>query len=185
MGARGSRPAPRGRVVGPLQAGSDRSRGRTPVIRDDADEIKARLNDRLEQVLDRFWSGWKKRGKIAYCAPVNDGDLGSFQVYLGRVNAKYDRGVWVRSSAGIGGDELNLYAYGFTGSHRPPQRFSAPPANLSASTTPGRKLRRRLAAARIWRLTERQSGRRTSVVRSSTRPSVSAMRWCFGVRSRR
>lgn len=88
------------------------------MTRDDADEIKARLNERLEQVLDKFWSGWKKRGKIAYCAPVNNSDLGSFQVYLGRVNAKYDRGVWVRSSASIGGDELNLYAYGFTGSHR-------------------------------------------------------------------
>lgn len=88
------------------------------MTRDDADEIKARLNERLEQVLDKFWSGWKKRGKIAYCAPGAKGDLGSFQVYLGRVNAKYDRGVWVRSSAGIGGDELNLYAYGFTGNHR-------------------------------------------------------------------
>lgn len=89
------------------------------MTRDDADEIKARLNERLEQVLDKFWSGWKKRGKIAYCAPGIKGDLGSFQVYLGRVNAKYNRGVWVRSSEGIGGDELNLYAYGFTGSsHR-------------------------------------------------------------------
>lgn len=88
------------------------------MTRDDADEIKARLNDRLEQVLDKFWSGWKKRGKIAYCAPGAKGDLGSFQVYLGKVNQKYVRGVWVRSSAGIGGDELNLFAYGLTGNHR-------------------------------------------------------------------
>lgn len=85
--------------------------------RDDADEIKARLNDRLEQVLDRFWSGWRKRGRIAYCAPNGEKDLGSFQVYLAQMG-KYTRGSWVRSSASIGGDELNLFAYGFTGNHR-------------------------------------------------------------------
>lgn len=86
--------------------------------RDDADEIKQRLNERLEQVIDRFWSGYVKRGKIAYCAPSGrKDDLGSFQVYLGQMG-KYTRGSWVRSSAGIGGDELNLFAYGLTGSHR-------------------------------------------------------------------
>ena len=31
--------------------------------RDDAGEIKIRLNEQLEQVLDHFWSGWVKRGK--------------------------------------------------------------------------------------------------------------------------
>ncbi|MGR4927318.1 hypothetical protein ACIPUD_10975 [Bradyrhizobium sp. CAR08] len=87
------------------------------MTRDDADEIKARLNDRLEQVLDRFWSGWKKRGSIAYCAPGIKGDLGSFQVYL-KKSGKYVRGAWVRSSESIGGDELNLFAYGLTGNHR-------------------------------------------------------------------
>ncbi len=86
-------------------------------VRDDADEIKARLNERLEQICDRFWSGYVKRGKIAYCAPVNARDLGSFQVYLGQMG-KYTRGSWVRSSAGIGGDEINLFAYGLTGNHR-------------------------------------------------------------------
>lgn len=87
--------------------------------RDDADEIKKRLNDRLEQVLDRFWKGYVKRGKIAYCAPTGrKDDLGSFQVYLGAMG-KYKRGSWVRSSASIGGDELNLFAYGYTGgNHR-------------------------------------------------------------------
>ncbi len=85
--------------------------------RDDADEIKARLNESLEQMLERFWPGYVKRGKIAYCTPVNARDVGSFQVYLGQMG-KYTRGRWVRSSAGIGGDELNLFAYGLTGNHR-------------------------------------------------------------------
>lgn len=87
------------------------------VQRDDAAEIKARLNDGLEGLLSHFWSGYVTRGKMAYCAPKNREDPGSFVVYLGRVG-KYDRGAWVRSSAGIGGDELNLFAYGLTGQHK-------------------------------------------------------------------
>lgn len=84
------------------------------MTRDDADEIKARLNQQLERVLSHFWQGFVKRGKIAYCAPANQHDLGSFQVYLGSMG-KYHRGSWVRSSASIGGDEINLFAYGHTG----------------------------------------------------------------------
>lgn len=86
---------------------------------DDAEEIKERLNDALERVIGHFWPGAKTVGKIAYCAPGAKADLGSFQVYVGNAG-KYQRGSWVRSSAGIGGDELNLFAYGHTGggSHR-------------------------------------------------------------------
>jgi hypothetical protein len=55
---------------------------------------------------------------MAYCATTGrKDDLGSFQVYLARVG-KYDRGTWERSSAGIGGDEINLFAYGLTGNHK-------------------------------------------------------------------
>ncbi|MCK1577840.1 hypothetical protein [Bradyrhizobium sp. 174] len=88
------------------------------MTRDDAAEIKRRLNDRLEQLVDYFWPGNVKRGRQAYCAPSDrKTDLGSFVVYLGQVG-KYGRGSWVRSSAGIGGDEINLFAYGLTGSHK-------------------------------------------------------------------
>ncbi|MCW2195074.1 hypothetical protein AB7M45_007847 [Bradyrhizobium elkanii] len=87
------------------------------MTREDTAEIKKRLNEQLERVLDHFWKGYKTRGKIAYCAPGVKGDLGSFQVYLGTVG-KYHRGSWVRSSASIGGDEINLFAYGMTGNHR-------------------------------------------------------------------
>jgi hypothetical protein len=88
------------------------------VTRDDAEEIKRRLNERLEQLVDYFWPGNVKRGRQAYCAPTGrKDDLGSFVVYLGQVG-KYPRGSWVRSSASIGGDELNLFAYGHTGNHR-------------------------------------------------------------------
>jgi hypothetical protein len=86
--------------------------------RDDADEIKRRLNERLEQLCDHFWPGNVKRGRVAYCAPTaRKDDLGSFVVHIGQVG-KYERGSWVRSSAGIGGDELNLFAYGYTGHHK-------------------------------------------------------------------
>ncbi|WP_130576999.1 hypothetical protein [Bradyrhizobium sp. Leo170] len=88
------------------------------MTRYDTAEIKKRLNEQLERVLDHFWKGYVKRGKIAYCAPTGrKDDLGSFQVYLARVG-KYERGAWVRSSASIGGDEINLFAYGLTGNHR-------------------------------------------------------------------
>lgn len=83
----------------------------------DAAEIKQRLNERLEDVIKRFWPGFVRRGKIAYCAPGGPKDDGSFAVYLAKVG-KYHRGSWVRSSAKIGGDEINLFAYGLTGNHR-------------------------------------------------------------------
>lgn len=88
------------------------------MTRNDAEEIKKKLNERLEAVLERFWRGYVTKGKMAYCAPTGrKDDLGSFVVYLGKMG-KYDRGSWVRSSAGIGGDELNLFAYGLTGHHK-------------------------------------------------------------------
>jgi hypothetical protein len=84
-------------------------------MRDDAEEIKKRLNERLEQVVKRFWPGAVYRGKRAYCVPgQKKGDLGSFVVHL-QQDGKNPRGKWYRNSAGIGGDVLNLYAYGFTG----------------------------------------------------------------------
>ncbi|MHC2250995.1 hypothetical protein ACVILK_000687 [Bradyrhizobium embrapense] len=87
------------------------------MTREDTAEIKKRLNEMLEQVLKHFWPGHVTKGKLAYCAPASPKDLGSFVVYLGKIG-KYDRGAWVRSSASIGGDEINLFAYGLTGNHR-------------------------------------------------------------------
>ncbi|WBU27551.1 hypothetical protein OOZ54_12685 [Rhodopseudomonas palustris] len=86
---------------------------------DDAEEVKALLNRDLERVLDAFWPAWVKRGRLAYCAPASKHDRGSFMVYLAP-SPKYPRGAWARSSQGIGGDELNLFAYGFSkeNSHR-------------------------------------------------------------------
>ncbi len=53
--------------------------------RDDAAEIKTRLNDDLERLLKNFWPGYVTRGKMAYCAPSGRADdLGSFVVYLGK-----------------------------------------------------------------------------------------------------
>jgi hypothetical protein len=88
------------------------------MTRDDAAEIKRRLNERIEQVCDRFWPGNVKRGGIVYCAPTaRKDDLGSFVVHL-VPRGKNPRGKWFRNSAGIGGDELNLFAYGYTGQIR-------------------------------------------------------------------
>jgi hypothetical protein len=85
------------------------------LTRDDAAEIKRLLNQNLEGVISKFWPGALTRGRVAYCAPTGrSDDLGSFVVYLGSVG-KYHRGEWQRSSKGIGGDELNLFAYGDSG----------------------------------------------------------------------
>lgn len=80
-------------------------------------QIKAGLNERLEDVLSQFWSGWQERGGTAYPAFVSKHDWGSFVVYL-RDKGKYRRGQWFRPSASVGGDEINLFAYGVTGAHR-------------------------------------------------------------------
>jgi hypothetical protein len=82
----------------------------------DADDIRSGLNARLEEMLTHFWPGWVRHGRVAYCAPVNKADLGSFVVYLAPFG-KHPRGKWFRNSAGIGGDEINLFAYGQTGQH--------------------------------------------------------------------
>lgn len=85
------------------------------MTRDDAAEIKRLLNQNLEGIVSKFWPGHVARARIAYCAPSGrKDDLGSFVVYLGSVG-KYHRGEWQRSSRGIGGDELNLFAYGDSG----------------------------------------------------------------------
>jgi hypothetical protein len=84
------------------------------MTKDDAAEIKRLLNQNLEGVVAKFWPGALTRGRVAYCAPAGPKDLGSFVVYLGSVG-KYHRGEWQRSSKGIGGDELNLFAYGDSG----------------------------------------------------------------------
>ncbi len=84
---------------------------------DDIDEIKRRLTDNLEGVIGKFWPSWERRGDTAYPIPGKPGDLGSFVVYLGPV-LKYTRGQWFRSSQNIGGDVLNLFAYGESGNHR-------------------------------------------------------------------
>lgn len=87
------------------------------MIRDDTPEIRERLNDRLEDVLSRFWPGWVRSGKVAYPEPASKDDKGSFQVYLAN-HGKHERGRWFRNSAAVGGDEINLFAYGLTGRHK-------------------------------------------------------------------
>jgi hypothetical protein len=80
-------------------------------LRDDGDEINERLTEQLEAVLDKFWSGWRKRGNSAYPEPNSKTDLGSFVVYLAPVG-RYKRGEWFHSSQSRGGGPLNLFAYG-------------------------------------------------------------------------
>jgi hypothetical protein len=90
------------------------------MTRDDAAEIKRLLNQDLEGLISRFWPGAMIRPRrTAHCMPAGPRDLGSFVVYLGSVG-KYHRGEWQHSSKAIGGDELNLFAYGNSGqrSHR-------------------------------------------------------------------
>jgi hypothetical protein len=87
--------------------------------RDDTDEIHRRLNDELENILDRYWSGWitdKRKGQdIALLTPrvkeKGRKPSSSFTVHL----SGSDRGKWFRFSIGEGGGILALLHYGDTG----------------------------------------------------------------------
>lgn len=72
-----------------------------------------RLTDNLEGLLSEFWPGWVQRGMLAYPLPKSQKDLGSFVVYLGNVSV-HERGKWFRNSRNVGGNVINLFAYGFT-----------------------------------------------------------------------
>lgn len=88
--------------------------------RDDSDEIHRRLNDELESILDRYWSGWiteKRKGQdIALLTPrvkaKGRKPTSSFTVNL----SGSDRGKWYRFSIGQGGGALALIHYGDRGS---------------------------------------------------------------------
>lgn len=80
---------------------------------DDAQELRRRLEDDIEGVLDALYPGWVKRGKIAYLTPKNKKELGSFTVAL--EDGKMPRGCFYRFSQSIGGGSVELVAYGLTG----------------------------------------------------------------------
>lgn len=82
---------------------------------DDSEEIRQRLTDDLEHLLDTYYPGWLKIRSKAYPLPNNGKkDPGSFEVHL----AGPKRGRWFRNSAGIGGDVINLISYAATGHHQ-------------------------------------------------------------------
>lgn len=80
---------------------------------DDAQEIRRRLEDDIEGVLDATYPGWMQRGKIAYLTPKNKKELGSFTVAL--EDGKMPRGSWYRFSQAIGGGSVELVSYYLTG----------------------------------------------------------------------
>lgn len=80
-------------------------------MKNDADEIRRALDDRLESVLDHFYSGWVGRSGKGYLTPKNAKDLGSFQVNLRGPR----RGQWYRFSQRIGGGSVELISYATTG----------------------------------------------------------------------
>lgn len=79
-------------------------------MKDDAQELRRRLEDNIEAVLDSISSGWLKRGKTGYLTPKGPKDLGSFTVSLADSN-KMPRGAWYRFSQGIGGGSVELVGY--------------------------------------------------------------------------
>lgn len=82
--------------------------------RDDAEEIRRRLGDQIESLLDHLYPGWAKRGGKAYLTPKNAKQLGSFQVNL--TGAR--RGQWYRFSQDVGGGTVELISYAHTnGTH--------------------------------------------------------------------
>lgn len=81
--------------------------------RDDAQEIRRRLEDDIEGVLDALYPGWAQRGRTAYLTPKNKKELGSFTVAL--EDGKMPRGCWYRFSQAIGGGSVELVSYNLTG----------------------------------------------------------------------
>lgn len=79
--------------------------------RDDADEIRRMLDDRIEQVCDRYFPGWANVRGRGFLAPANKRDLGSFQLNLKGPR----RGQWFRFSAQVGGGSVELISYALTG----------------------------------------------------------------------
>lgn len=86
-------------------------------MNDDGDLIRKQLDDRIEQVIARYFPGSVTRGGLAYLAPKSPRDLGSFQVRL-RDSGRSRRASWVRYSEDISGGSVELLAYGLTGSPR-------------------------------------------------------------------
>lgn len=82
--------------------------------RDDAQEIRRRLEDDIEGVLDALYPSWAQRGKTAYLTPKSKKELGSFTVSLDD-NNKMPRGSWYRFSQSIGGGSVELVSYWKTG----------------------------------------------------------------------
>ena len=85
--------------------------------RDDGDDIRRMLNERIEGILDRYFPNYVRRGRVAYLAPKSPHDLGSFQLRLAN-DGRWRRGSWVRYSEGVGGEGLELISYALTGSPR-------------------------------------------------------------------
>jgi hypothetical protein len=73
----------------------------------DADLIRAKLDDGLERLLSTYFPGHVIRGGHAYLAPKGKADLGSWSVELR--GAK--RGQWFRFSEGVGGGSVELLSY--------------------------------------------------------------------------
>jgi hypothetical protein len=81
-------------------------------MRDDAAEIRQRLNDGIEEVIGRYWPQWVKRGRLGFLTPQVKKGTSSFQVELDGAH----KGRWYRFSAGIGGWGIELLYYGERGS---------------------------------------------------------------------
>lgn len=77
---------------------------------DDADEIRRRLENRLEELLSSFYPGWVQRGGKGFLTPKSPKNLGSFQVNLKGSR----RGQWYRFSQQVGGGTVELISYALT-----------------------------------------------------------------------
>lgn len=155
------------------------------MTKDDVGEIKQLLNQNLEGLVSRFWPGALIRGRTAYCVPAGPRDLGSFVVYLGSVG-KYHRGEWQHSSKGIGGDELNLFAYGNSGqrSHKADKDTFADVRrylNLDSSRPETEEDRARRTADQATYAKKRKDDERRALEHQQTRVQTAAEDWSDGV----
>lgn len=83
-------------------------------FRDDSEEVRRMLDDRIEAVCDMLAPGWRRRGTTGYLTPKSAKDLGSFTVTL-QNGGRMPRGSWYRFSQKIGGGSVELVSYLLSG----------------------------------------------------------------------
>ena len=84
-------------------------------MRDDSQQLADALENKLEQILDKFWPEWVRNGNKALLTPKKKAKAkkptSSFTVDINGSR----RGQWYRFSQQVGGGPIGLLYYGYHG----------------------------------------------------------------------